>query len=778
MAGIHILTVRSRVRGAVASIPGARWLWWRLRRAPWTPGDSTPAVPVSRPADRGPPPTADRAALAERYHRSSLSGEPDTFVLYRIIGNDLPPRHTLGQSLSNLRFILEHEPHFPRCEKRFVVNRIVDPKQEQAVLNLLDRTDVGYLHIPFDRETYREIPWDIEAVPLEFAPWTQRFAELGQEHQGRALMRLYRHKNNYVMNNNGARNAALHEGRTLAKWVLPWDGNCFVTAPAWQAITEAVLSAPEYPYFIVPMARVTANAKLLDEDAWPPAREEPQILFRRDSALEFDPEYQYGRRPKVNLLWRLGVPGDWDGWAIEPWDHPCPPFGEEAGAFAYAGWVARLFSGQAELERGEDGIAIIADRGQARVEAVGGLLDRLDDLVGVTMVNRERTCMIPNAEPGVGGRPAIADRLLVELRAAAEEALARGPYSVTQKRSLPPSGNPHDYWHPAPYYWPHPLRIPGMPYVRRDGRRVPGTRLYEPLSDKYDRTRLQRLFDDTFVLALAWRYLSNSRYAEHAARLVRTWFLDAETAMNPHLEYAQVRWRHDGNKGSGRGIIEMKDLYYFLDAVRLLERGEFLSSDEQDALREWFTQYIDWLRTSSSGRSERAANNNHGTYYDLQVAAIAAYLGEVGIVRDTLRDSRSRLLAQFDVSGAQPEELKRATTAHYCCFNLQGWIHLAMLAAACAEDLWSFQGSDGRGIRRGMEWLLSHSEREWPYAQTDEFDVERFAPINYAFALTFDGQSGSRGNAVASAAEIKPLFFSHDGIMPFWQLGKVVASST
>jgi hypothetical protein len=728
-------------------------------------------VPVTRPADRGPPPSVDRAALAENYRRTPLSAEAESFILYRIIGNDLPPRHAPGQGQANLRFILEHEPPLPGCGKRFVVNRIVDPEQERAVRNLLDQAGVAYLHIPFDPDTYRKMPWDIEGLPVQFAPWTKRFWDLAPGHQRRALMRLYRHKNNYVMNNNNARNAALREGRTLAKWVLPWDGNCFVTASAWQEIREAVRAAPELPYFIVPMARVTDNSELLDGDTRPPACDEPQILFRRDVALEFDPEYPYGRRPKVNLLWRLGVPGDWDGWAIEPWDHPCPPFAGEAGAFGYAGWVARLFSGRAGLETGDQRKAIIADRGRVRVEAVCGLLDRLDEHVRVTAVDRERTCVIPHAEPGDASGATMPDSLLVRLRTAAEEALTRGPYSVVHKLSLPPSRNRHDYWHPAPYYWPHPLRRQGMPYVHRDGRRLPGTRLYEPLSDRYDRTRLQRLFDDTFVLALGWRYLCDRRCAEHAARLVRTWFLDAGTAMNPHLEYAQVRRGHDGNKGSGRGIIEMKDLYYFLDGVRLLERGGYLPPHEQDGLRLWFARYLDWLCTSAPGRSERAANNNHGTYYDLQVAALAAYLGETGIVRTTLRDSRSRLLAQFNSIGAQPEELKRTMTAHYCCFNLQGWIHLAMLAEAAGEDLWSFTGSDGRGLRRGMEWLLSHTGKEWPYKQIDDFDVDRYAPIDHVFTLVYGQHSGSANDVLSAVAETRPLFYPHDGIMPFWQIG-------
>jgi hypothetical protein len=356
------------------------------------------------------------------------------------------------------------------------------------------------------------------------------------------------------------------------------------------------------------------------------------------------------------------------------------------------------------------------------------------------------------------------------LREAAEAALTRGPYSVVDKQTLPPSGNRHDYWHPAPYYWPNPLRIPGLPYVWRDGRRVPGTELYAELSDDYDRTRLQRLFDDTFVLALGWCHCGERRYAERAAMLIRRWFLEPATRMNPHLEYAQVRRGHNGNRGSSSGVIEMKDLYYFLDAVRLVAAAGALSASELEGLREWFGQYLHWLRTSAQGREERTRLNNHGTYYDLQVAALASFLGEARLVRETLRDSRSRILSQFDLDGCQPEEMKRTNTAHYCCFNLQGWIHLARLAEAWGEDLWAFEADDGRGLRQGMRWLLAHMGGEWGYAQIEPFDPERFHPIYYAGLERYGVAAVPSSADVPPMAEIKALFHPHDGIMPFWQI--------
>ena len=723
-------------------------------------GGRPAASAMPRARDRGEPPPCGELAGGGRADARRSS----EFVLYRIVGNDLWPRHRVGQSRENVGWILEHEPELAGCEKRWVVNRIVDPGEEEAILRLLEEAGQQYVHIPFRWDEYRAVGWDVCGVPPEYAPGTRGFRQLSELMQGRVLMRLYRHKNNYVMNNNGARNVALQDGRGRAKWVLPWDGNCFATREAWDEIVEGVRSRPERPYHIVPMARITRNEDLLHDGFRPEALEEPQIVFRQDARESFDEEFFYGRRPKVELLWRLGVKGPWDDWRREPWDLDFPAFADEAGCYTECGWVARLFSGRAEHEVSK-GDKAFQSRGLARIDAVGAMLERVDELAFDDRRDRLALYVI-NEERLADDR--LAQSLREPLLTYADEALGRGPFSVVDKTTLPPSGSTHDYWHPAPYYWPHPLRIPGLPYVMRDGERVPGTRLYEPESDRYDRTRLQRLFDDSLVLAMAHHAFGDERYGERAARLVRCWFLDDDTAMNPHLEYAQVRRGHNQNRGSSSGLIEFKDLYYFLDGVRLLLRGGAMTDTDRIRLENWLGRYLEWLRTSTQGVGERASENNHGTYYDLQVASIAAFLGEWKVVRETLRDSRSRILSQFAPDGSLPRELVRTTTAHYACFTLQGWIHLARLAESAGEDLWRFEGPDGQGLRKGMEWLLGHMGKPWPYQQIDEFDADRFYPILFTFQEKY-GEWPVEVEDLPSLHAIKPVFFPHDGIPPYWQ---------
>lgn len=721
------------------------------------------------PADRGAPPSGPVVGAVTN-DTSTMPGEPGgepratRFVLYRIIGNDLEPRHARGQSRANLRFILENEPVLPGCEKRFIVNRIVNPEEHAAILGLLEDHGQHYIDVPFEEEVFAATPWDFEGLPFPGFTQSEDFHALSEAEQGRAMMRLYRHRNLYVMHNNGARNVALEDGREVADWVLPWDGNCFVTAEAWASIAEDIEAQSGCRYQVVPMARITDNQQLLEPGFRPSAQEEPQIAFRHDASERFDERHPYGRRPKVELLWRLGVPGRWDRWKIEPWDLACPAYAPEAGQFANAGWVARLESGKSHLE--VDPNRGLVDRGVARVEAVTGLLDRLDARylsaqrrTGSLLFYDGNALLAPADQPG--------DHALF---AEAEAALTRGPYSVVDKTTLAPSGDPHDYWHPAPYYWPSPILPRRLPYMPRDGVRVPGTVLYAPESDQYDRTRLQRLFDDVTTSALAWARGGDERYARHAASLIRTWFIEPSTRMNPHLKYAQVRKGHDRNRGSKSGIIEMKDIYFLLDAVRLLERGDALQATDRQAFREWLTSYLAWLTTSPQGRAERRSANNHGTYYDLQVAAIASFLEDHALVSTTLRDSRERILEQFEISGAQPEELKRTTTAHYCCFNLQGWVYLALLAERHGQDLWRFHDAEGRGLERAFDWLLGFEGKPWPWRQIDAFDSERFGPLRAAYRYAY--HPAQTPDAANSPRDAVRLFHPHDGIRPWWFLGR------
>src|SRR5690606_14448970 len=128
--------------------------------------------------------------------------------------------------------------------------------------------------------------------------------------------------------------------------------------------------------------------------------------------------------------------------------------------------------------------------------------------------------------------------------------------------------------------------------------------------------------------------------------------------------------------------------------------------------------------------------------------------------------AQSRLKTQFAEDGSQPEELKRTITQHYCYFNLQGWIHLAELSSRWGVNLWA---EETRALTKGVQFLLSLQNKDWPYPQIEEFDRERIHPIRYMAPLGVlkneDSQSGLQ------VYKLKPVFRPQDGIRPYWNIG-------
>lgn len=321
---------------------------------------------------------------------------------------------------------------------------------------------------------------------------------------------------------------------------------------------------------------------------------------------------------------------------------------------------------------------------------------------------------------------------LAKLEREADRALAVGNLSVTEKTLLPPSKDKRDYMSFAPYWWPNPHTPDGLPYVRRDGEVNPARDLAS------DRKRLEDLVQNVKTLALAYFYTGKDPYAAHAAKRLRTWFLDDKTRMNPHLKYAQaVPGR---NVGRAAGIIEAHNLPELLDAVGLLQPSRAWTPADQKRLQHWFDAYLDWLIESPEGKSEAKAENNHGTWYDVQVAAYALFVGREEVASRILREFPSRrMTGQIAPDGRQPRELERTRAWHYSIFNLQAMMDAASLADGVGVDLWSFETTDKRGIRRALDWLVPFAtgKAHWAYREIPRFEPAKLAPLLRRAAIRY-----------------------------------------
>ena len=296
-----------------------------------------------------------------------------------------------------------------------------------------------------------------------------------------------------------------------------------------------------------------------------------------------------------------------------------------------------------------------------------------------------------------------------QLIADADELLTQGPYSVMSKRQIAASGDKHDYVSQGPYWWPDPAKADGLPYIRKDGQTNPE---YHEFTDQEN---LNKMIQAVYKLGLAYYYSGEEKYAAHAARLVRVWFLNKKTRMNPNLNYGQ---RIPGiSEGRCYGLIETRALVKVLDGVILISSsGEWNDADEK-GLRTWFREFRDWMLNSPNGKDEARRPNNHGTWYDLQIAAYSIYIGQRTFARDHLREvTRRRLDSQLVPDGEQPFEMARTRPWSYCGMNLLGFVELAIAGEKAGENLWVYQTPKGASIRKAIEWYFPFwsGEKPWP----------------------------------------------------------------
>src|SRR5207248_7394135 len=109
-----------------------------------------------------------------------------------------------------------------------------------------------------------------------------------------------------------------------------------------------------------------------------------------------------------------------------------------------------------------------------------------------------------------------------------------------------------------------------------------------------------------------------------------------------------------------------------IDAVGMLAQSTVWSSDDQTKIQSWFRDYATWMKESKNGQGEAAATNNHGCWYDAQLASFLLFLGDDAGARQILESVKDlRIAPQIEPTGEQPRELARTKSFSYSVDNLR-----------------------------------------------------------------------------------------------------------
>ncbi|KAF4325078.1 hypothetical protein G195_001491 [Phytophthora kernoviae 00238/432] len=590
-------------------------------------------------------------------------------MLVRTIGNALPPRHDPTRAFQNLRFILQHEDlQDDEVGTHWVLNRLADSDVAQQFRDLLTEFGAAFTELPLELDVHAKAPFHVVLEDEGVDRVHHKNRKQDQWTKVQNTNAFYGSKNRYALGINVARNAMLDIARESgAKWLLPWDQACFVTREAWHQIKRDLdAAAPGHKYFVSFMDRLAEENDVIFSPGYKAHPwEEPQIIFRNDAVERFDEQLRYGQRDKAALLVRLQVPGPWDDWGWSTWERrrtyanmSKDVSGENK--VPSTGYVLRLYSGLASgIE--ENTRAASFWREMRRAKGVVAELDKLEERVMVELLNyRPDKLLIYNEALLRQYSDQIHTELVSVLLADADRALhVLKPWTVMINGALDPERDPRIF---ANFYDHH----------EGDG-----------ILD--DGEMFRNMAYNTTTLVLAWRLTNNTQYALQAASFLDTWCANPTSAMRATLQYADMSYQKlltsktGVTRGSAMGIRHTAVMPMLLDAIRLLNaswssdsRAWVLPDELSGKITLWARALFDDLRSEYALDTFRSSSGLFGLLYDVQVAALAAFLDDPKTLRYTLGTMQGRLVAML----THEEKLLIPTgvaTKAYTLLTLAAW---------------------------------------------------------------------------------------------------------
>jgi hypothetical protein len=327
----------------------------------------------------------------------------------------------------------------------------------------------------------------------------------------------------------------------------------------------------------------------------------------------------------------------------------------------------------------------------------------------------------------------------LQLLREADKLLNYLPVSVMGKTDFPPSGDKHDYMSLAPYWWPNPATTNGLPYIRKDGEINPEVKNYP------DKEHMPVLCENINLLALAYYFSQNEKYAKHASKLLQVWFLDPATKMNPNLKYGQAV--KGVVEGRAEGLIDTRQFIFVIDGIDLIKTSKYWTAQNQKEMKTWFSAFLNWLQTSEIGKDEMNAQNNHGVWYDAQTLAIALYVDSTELANKIVQRTANRLDVQQDNKGFFPLELARTTSFHYSVFILNAFNVIAQLSEKTNINLWQLKTSSGKSLSKAFDAIMPYltKKKEWnggqqirPFSYPDGYPILLSARTKYHCESCFD----------------------------------------
>jgi hypothetical protein len=281
------------------------------------------------------------------------------------------------------------------------------------------------------------------------------------------------------------------------------------------------------------------------------------------------------------------------------------------------------------------------------------------------------------------------------------------PVTVTDTICERSEGGRHDFYSEGDYWWPNP-EDPDGPYIRRDGQT-------NPENFTAHRKAMRRMSLWVATLAAGYKITGDEKYARPAVAHLKAWFVNPETRMTPHMEYAQAI--KGIVPGRGVGLIDGIHLVEPARAITHLEKSDALSPEDATQIKAWFSDFLTWMNTHEYGIDERERTNNHGTCWVMQAAEYARLTENEAMLAYCRERYKTVLLPnQMSPDGSFHMELARTKPYGYSLFNIDAMAMVCHILSTTQDNLWTFQLPGGEGMEKGMSFIVPYikDKDSWP----------------------------------------------------------------